>query len=448
MKGEKMKIFFAMMLVLCMLFALVSCNQTKSDDENTENTESNGKTENTENNENTENTEDKNALKRANLEDLMLPLLGGNNGTVLNETVMFIDYGDEKTLLYPIDTIISVTSYDGSKTYSEGKDYTVVDGKLKIPEGSAIPCITSAVYYNYTSPTAKLMTMHNGKVVETYCGAGQIMTKWQVNVNYTHKGEWDGFAQECLADSFKGFLTKLENGEDVTVMFYGDSISTGSNTSWHHNYAPYQYPYTLMFTNALADLYGYEVRYINTGITNTPKIPGSNYKAGTNGTITYINSSIGGWMSDHGVSNFDKHVKPFIEQYGCDLFMAALGMNDIKIDVKTTASNVKKILDGVWALDEDCSALIISTMVPNPADINRYGNQPKQESPLKSAAAEYVESGRECGVACVTSTSLSILQKKIYSDCSGNNVNHPNDFFARIYAQTMMQALIGYENMK
>ena len=127
-----MKIFFAMMLVLCMLFALVSCNQTKSDDENTENTEKNGNTENTENNETSENAEDENALKRSNLEDLMLPLLGGNNGTVLNETVMFIDYGDEKTLLYPIDTIISVTSYDGSKTYSEGKDYTVVDGKLKI----------------------------------------------------------------------------------------------------------------------------------------------------------------------------------------------------------------------------------------------------------------------------------------------------------------------------
>ena len=67
---------------------------------------------------------------------------------VKNETVMFIDKGDTKELLYKIDKVISVTSYNGKKTYEEGRDYEVVDGKLRVTEDSKIPCITSKKYYS------------------------------------------------------------------------------------------------------------------------------------------------------------------------------------------------------------------------------------------------------------------------------------------------------------
>ena len=40
---------------------------------------------------------------------------------VKNETVMFIDKGDTKELLYKIDKVISVTSYNGKKKYEEGR---------------------------------------------------------------------------------------------------------------------------------------------------------------------------------------------------------------------------------------------------------------------------------------------------------------------------------------
>ena len=36
--------------------------------------------------------------------------------TSVKETVMFIDKGDVKSLLYPIKEIVSVTSYDGKTT--------------------------------------------------------------------------------------------------------------------------------------------------------------------------------------------------------------------------------------------------------------------------------------------------------------------------------------------
>ena len=62
------------------------------------------------------------------LNELMQPIFGGT--TVKNETVMFLDKGDVRSLLYSIETVISVTNYDGSVTYEEGKDYVIEDGKL------------------------------------------------------------------------------------------------------------------------------------------------------------------------------------------------------------------------------------------------------------------------------------------------------------------------------
>ena len=53
---------------------------------------------------------------------------------VKNETVMFIDKGDTKELLYKIDKVISVTSYNGKITYVEGEDYEVAGGKEPFPE--------------------------------------------------------------------------------------------------------------------------------------------------------------------------------------------------------------------------------------------------------------------------------------------------------------------------
>jgi len=38
----------------------------------------------------------------------------------------------------------------------------------------------------------------------------------------------------------------------------------------------------------------------------------------------------------------------------------------------------------------------------------------------------------------------NLLTRKRYCDMTGNNVNHPNDFLARAYAQNLWQTVIGY----
>ena len=38
----------------------------------------------------------------------------------------------------------------------------------------------------------------------------------------------------------------------------------------------------------------------------------------------------------------------------------------------------------------------------------------------------------------MTSIHQSLLARKSYADMTGNNINHPNDYLARVYAQTLL----------
>ncbi len=382
------------------------------------------------------------------LNDLMQPIFAGN--TVKNETVMFLDKGDVRSLLYPIQSVASVTNYDGTVTYEEGKDYVIEDGKIKITENSSIPVITRAVYYNFPAhPQINITAKYEGKNVNIYWGEGKPMTDYQVNVTYTHENVWEGFVSESNVDVYAKFIQKLIDGEDVTLFFYGDSITHGASASFIDNYAPYQYSYSLLFTQALADLYGYTVKFVTTGMQGAPILPNADYVAGDRGTITYVNPSVGGWTSQNGKENIDTYVTPFVEKYGCDLFLIAYGMNDGVTSARIVARNMEAVFDAVLEKDPDCALMFVSTMVPNPNATNGwYGYQDKQEADLIKSAAKYVKNGTPCAVACVTSASKAVLEHKEFQDYSGNNINHPNDFFCRVYAQVILQTLIGYENMK
>lgn len=116
-------------------------------------------------------------VKDEDLKDVMQSIFAGTQS--LKETVMFLDKGEVKSLLFPIKEIVSVTSYDGKITYEEGKDYVIEDGKLKVTEDSAIKVITSDKYYNHPG---SLITM-NGKPM--FWGESQVKA-WQVSVTYTH----------------------------------------------------------------------------------------------------------------------------------------------------------------------------------------------------------------------------------------------------------------------
>lgn len=385
-------------------------------------------------------------LKAENLEDMMQNIFAGNE--VKNETVFVIDKGETRKLLYPATEIISVTNYYGDITYVEGVDYVLENGGIKILEGSSINAITSEVYYKPSDQMLQIKTDNGNKWV--YWGEGTAMVQHQISVTYKHESTWAGFNQDCNSKIYDSLIKKLEAGEDVTFIFYGDSITCGATSSWFSGYAPNQYSYSMLFTNAVADLFGYTVNYVDVShlhslIKPTPEA----YVGGDRGTITYINPSVGGWTSADGVSNFGTFVKPYIEEYGCDFFSVAFGMNDAAVNPATTGENIKKILTSVHELDADAVAMIVTTMVPNNLATNGwYGNQENQEKAMTKFANQLKAAGMPTAITKMTSMSLSVLDYKEFLDYTGNNINHPNDFFNRVYAQTLLQSLIGYENIK
>ena len=381
-------------------------------------------------------------VKDEDMVEAMQNIFAGN--TSVKETVMFIDKGDVKELLYPIKEIISVTSYDGKTTYVEGTDYVIEDGKLKVTENSSIKVITSNTYYNY----AGSLIQKDGK--NLYWGESAIK-QWQVAVTYTHETAWEGYAQESQLEVYQEFVKKLIAGEDVTVFFYGDSITWGACSTFAEGVAPKQGAHPMLFTEALADLFGYKVKYVNTGLVAAMPchtVPTTEYGTGERGTITYVNTAIGGWTSTDGVTNFDKFVKQQIEKYGCDLFVLGYGMNDGGMAATQTKANAKKMIDGVLELKPEASVMIVSTMTPHSGSNWDHASIQQQEKQLLNLAKTYRNDGKAVAVACVNSVSKAVQEYKTFNDYAGNNINHPNDWFYRVYAQTLLQTLIGYENMK
>ncbi len=386
-------------------------------------------------------------IRHNELKDIMQNIFAGTQS--VKETVMFIEKGDVKSLLYPIRSIVSVTSYDGSKTYEEGKDYVIEDGKLKVTADSSIPCITAAKYYNHAGSLINTKNPATGQMSPTYWGESMIK-QWQVSVTYTHEDSWEGYVQESRLEVYQNFIKKLQDGEDVTVFFYGDSITWGACSSFLEGANPKQGSYAMLFVEALADLFDYTVKYVDTGLVAAmavAPVPTADYVAGDRGTITYVNTAIGGWTSNDGVLNFDKFVSQQVDKYGCDLFVLAYGMNDGGTAVGTTKANLKKIIDGVLELNSEASVMMVSTMTPHTGSNWDHDPIKQQERQLESLAKSYVKDGKHVAVACVHSVSKAVQEHKTFNDYSGNNINHPNDWFYRVYAQTLLQTLIGYENM-
>ncbi len=379
------------------------------------------------------------------LNTYMTPVWDGR--VVYNETVMFVGMDDQASLLYTPDEILSVTSYDLKTVYEKGKDYDVVDGKLVLLEGTRIPVISFDQYYHekeLAGMPAQLQVKVDGKKYFVYWGEGTTMTQWQVAVTYIHDEYWEGFVPET-SDQFTKLIAKMEKGEDVTMLFYGDSITFGATSSSGANVSPYAPPYTQLFTQYLAQKYGYTVKYINTGLTGTCAPPTQDTVFGTNGTITYINTAVGGWTSADGYNNFDKYVKAYVDQYGCDFFLLAFGMNDAGNSTNNEKKAIKKITDAFYEIAPEAEVLLVATMIPNPEAINGwYGNQYKFEDVFVSLAESYVQDGKACAVAKMTSMSQRILDNKRFRDHTGNNINHPNDFLGRLYAQVVFETVIGY----
>jgi len=306
--------------------------------------------------------------------------------------------------MYKADYVLEVRDSSLTKLYTEGKDYKVVDGKLVILPSGSIPITSYEEYFPKDDSTGAAFPYINGEYI--FFAEGAIIHKKQIYVTYAHLDEWTGSVPESKISKLPKTSAKLTGKEPVNVVLYGDSISVGCNASEFTGTKPFASCWYNMAVQKLKDYYGYD-------------------------NITLTNTSVGGQGSDWGVSN----AKSLAADKKPDLAIIGFGMNDGGLTPEKYKENIVSIIDTIKSTNPNCEFILVATMLPNKEVVGFYGNQidflPKLKELEKTGVA----------VADITTMHSYLLTKKNYYDMTGNNVNHPNDFLSRLYAQVISKTL-------
>lgn len=310
-------------------------------------------------------------------------------------------------LMYEPVCILSVRDSFLKTEYKKGVDYDLKDGRLVILKSGSIPRVKYNEYWlDYEISGHSFPRTGGGYVLY---GQGEPFLSRQLAVTYIHLDKWEGEMPKGKSNLLPKTLARLENREELKMVFYGDSISEGCNSSGFHNVEPYADDWCTMVTRYLTWKYD-------------------------NPSISMINASVGGMDSAWGYNNVKN-----IAKLNPDLVVVAFGMNDgtARIPVKTYARNIGKIVERIRLANEDCEFVLVATMLANEDVAGFAGYQEDYLPALLDLEGEGV------AVADMTTVHKYLLAKKRYFDMTGNNVNHPNDFLARFYAQVVVETITG-----
>ena len=334
-----------------------------------------------------------------------------NGEVVYNEAVMFLKIEDGSLspvpLMYRAEKILAVRDALLGTLYQEGVDYDLVDGKIQFLEGSTMPTMDYNEYYlDKEVPGASLPRTGGGYIAFS---EDEKFHKKQVAVTYIHTDKWSGPVPKYKGERLPKTLEKFKNKEELTIVLLGDSISTGANSSSFIQSEPYAVAWFDMMVEMLKT--AYDINKIN-----------------------FVNKSVGGTISAWGVERIEPDVVP----NNPDLVILAFGMNDgsLKVNPSEFGNNLQMMMDAVRVSNPDCEFILLSTMLPNTLAAIQYGCQEDYEPVILGM--------EKVGIAVVNITELHryLLTRKRYWDMTGNNINHPNDFIARLYAQAMLATLI------
>ncbi len=327
---------------------------------------------------------------------------------IINESALPL--GDEDggispiTLMFDIERIIELRSSHLDTLYTEGKDYVVADGKLVILPDGDIPVMKFGDYFFPEKEGRSCFSAKRGGYI--YFAEGSDLHDRQIAVTYTHNGENYLPVPQDKSRLLPTSAASFGSAKKSTVLVFGDSISTGANSSGVINTPPYADDWCNMVTDSIKKKYA-------------------------NPAVELVNKAVGGTVSDWGAENAAAaaECKP-------DLAIIGFGMNDgtCRAPAEKFIENIKSIIASVSAVNPACEFVLISTMLANDATLFD-GSQEDYLPALLSLEREGV------AVANVTEVHKALLTRKKFCDMSGNNINHPNDFLARVYAQVILKTL-------
>lgn len=387
--------------------------------------------------ENSESVDNQSSTVEWKVDETVMPFWKTNK--IKNESILLIkeeDKAPQGRLLFAPTEILTVVSYDNvnktAVTYKQGEDFSV-EGNTISAISDQMPFMTDAQLlgkerlagFDYS----QIPSTDSGLFLPFTEGSGFI--ERQIYVTYTYEEEWTGVKPSFARDKLPKTVEKLSNKKAFELMVFGDSISTGANSTGVINVYPYADSWPNAVHQALEAQYEME--------------------------IGFLNKSVGGWTSENaikstesigwvnGVQISQKGIGGVLEEmpsYKPDLVILGFGMNDASIGIskKTYKLYMQRIISLIRERNPECEFILLGTMIANPKALNQSKNQISYYEKLEELAVENE------GVACVNIGQMHVemLERgKKYVDMTGNNVNHPNDFLAAIYSMNILSLLIG-----
>lgn len=315
--------------------------------------------------------------------------------------------GEEKDfpLLYRPDCLLSVRTSDLMTVYQEGKDYRISKDGVIIPKDSAIMGMAPRDYYPSEPIENGTFSRKGGGYLRFSEGA--FFHRRQIAVTYRHSDRWAGPVPTSQLAFLPRFQRRMMEREPVRLLFFGDSIAEGYNTSAKMEAPPYMPRFDQMVNTALCLKYPTKFETINTAVAGTTSA----------------------WGLDT--------VQERVNAYRPDLLVLAFGMNDgsARVDPQVFQDHLCGILERVREKNRDCEALLLTPILPNPEAEEFAGTHRACRRKILELRGEGV------GVVDIMPLFDYLLSRKRYADVTGNNINHPNDFTARLYAQAILAAL-------
>lgn len=367
--------------------------------------------------------------------------------TMYNESVLLVKEKDLSeatgTLAFEPKGKVKITDCTMTRTFEEGKDYTISGRTVTVTSGTSMPWINEEILYGIDMPEGKGLSVQPASEAGRSKGyesvlytEGRFLIENQILVTYEYdKAQWnEGVKPLYQGDKLPNTLAKLKNKEAVNIVAYGDSISTGCNSTGGGLQSVYDDTYPGNSVYIPFDMPPYTPTF--------PELFASGLARAYGAETTVLGAAMGGQTSDWGARNAAARVVNPDMGYEPDLVTVTFGMNDATLGVPLDRfeENMLKIIDDVRAASEkEVEFILIGTMLANP-DAVQCADQEAYWPVLEKIAAQ-----RE-GVAAVNIGSIHayLLQNKRYQDMIANNINHPNDFLIRIYAMSLLSALIEY----
>ena len=355
------------------------------------------------------------------LQKMMKPIW--ETGTIYNEACFFLKGVQNKLLYEPVADTVCVKSYDGTVVYEQGCDYIIEGNVLVLTPQSRIACACEAdlILADREQADEELrrmgrdlgfgpVAMDDGRYI-TLRGIDhpEYLAKWTVMVSYEPLSSERIQAPFDASAYLPKWTRKRKEGEDCQIVLYGDSISYGCDCSGLYHMPPDQ------------PVWGELVRqYLES--TGRGKVSLENVSMPSADTE---------WAIEHCEERLRKEWRP-------DLVILGFGMND-RCSAAEYADRTKRLVQCVQQQYPEAEVLLIVTTLPNA----RVSTPPiyfcAQQHTFPDVLFNMKKDG--IGVADVQGVQTQIMQQKSYLDLTANYLNHPNDYLARIQAQTVVQAL-------